>query len=72
MGIILLTLGLGGKVAGFLSPFILPSKASASVLEYKHAIQSGSFIFIGLAVLGAVICLLIRPLFIKVINNIGQ
>ena len=69
IGIWLVTLGFGGKLAGQLSSFI---PVSHHVLSSKIAMSHGLLGFIGLSFVGAVSCFLLRKFVLHKTNVIAE
>ncbi|MCF6765346.1 peptide MFS transporter [Thiotrichales bacterium 19S3-7] len=68
MGIWLVTIGLGGKIAGLISAHIT---ISANVVTSKANMNQGMLVFIGLAIIGMIICFLTRKLIIKTAKSLA-
>lgn len=63
MGIWLVTLGIGGKLSGFLSSFIT---INDDIVQSKINMNRGLLVFISLAILGIILCFITRKF---IINN---
>lgn len=66
MGIWLVTLGIGGKLSGFLSSFI---NITNNVAEAKANMSHGLILFIALSILGIILCLIARKFIIRHSNT---